>query len=41
MLFIWNQASLVAQVVKNLPAMQGSVLELGLSPGEGNGYSIQ
>ena len=37
-------ASLVAQMVKNLPAMQetyvGSV-GLGRCPGEGNGYSLQ
>ena len=43
-------ASLVAQSVKNLPAMQettcssgalGSIVELGRSPGEGNGNPLQ
>ena len=37
-------ASLVAQLVKNLPAMQvnlGSIPGLGRSPGEGNGYPVQ
>ena len=37
-------ASLVAQSVKNLPAMQrdlGSVPGLGRAPGEGNGNSLQ
>jgi len=39
-----KQASLVAQVVKNLPAMQETqVQSLGQedSPGEGNGYPLQ
>ena len=39
-----NRASLVAQLVKNLPAMQetwGSIPGSGRSPGEGNGYSLQ
>jgi len=33
----------VAQLVKNLPAMQdlGSILGLGRSPGEGNSYPLQ
>ena len=35
-------ASLVAQLVKNLPAMQiGSIPGLGSSPGEGIGYPLQ
>ena len=34
-------ASLVPQTVKNLPAMQGSVLGLGRSPGQGNGNALQ
>ena len=37
-------ASLVAQLVKNLPAMQETwvkSLGLGRSPGEGKGYSLQ
>ena len=37
-------ASLVAQLVKNLPAMQGdlgSIPGLGRSPGGGKGYSLQ
>ena len=37
------QASLVAQVVNDLPAMQenlGFIPGLGRSPGEGNGYSL-
>ena len=36
--------TLVAQLVKYLPAMQeinGSVLELGRSSGEGKGYPLQ
>ena len=36
--------SWVALVVKNLPANAGdlgSILELGISPGEGNGYPLQ
>ena len=33
-------ASLVAQLVKNLPAM-GLIPGLGRSPGEGNGYPLQ
>ena len=43
-----NKASLVAQLAKNLPAMQaivgtdpGSIPELGRSPGEGIGYLLQ
>ena len=39
-----NRASLVAQLVKNLPAMQetwGSIPGSGRSPGEGNGYPLQ
>ena len=35
------RASLVAQTVKNLPAMQGSIPVLGRSPGEGNDYPLQ
>ena len=40
-LMLW--ASLVAQLVKNLPAMWdlGSVPGLGRSPGEGSGYPLQ
>ena len=38
-------ASLIAQLVKNLSAVQcrdpGSILELGRSPGEGNGEPLQ
>ena len=36
-------SSLVAQLVKNLPAMQetGSISGLGRSPGEGIGYPLQ
>ena len=37
-------ASLVIQMVKNLPAMQetpGVILGLGRSPGKGNDYSLQ
>ena len=43
-----NKASLVAQLAKDLPAMQalvgtdpGSIPELGRSPGEGIGYLLQ
>ena len=42
-----NETSLVAQLVKNLPANAedtrdaGSILGSGRSPGEGNGYSLQ
>ena len=40
-----NEASLVAQMVKNLPAMQetwlGSTSGSGKSPGEGNGNPLQ
>ena len=39
---LWT--SLVAQTVKNLPAMQidlGSIPALGRFPGEGNGYPLQ
>ena len=42
--FIVSGASLVAQIVKNPPAMQGdpgSILGLGRYPGEGNGYPLQ
>ena len=39
------QASLVAQLVKNLPAVPktwlGSIPELRIFPGEGNGYPLQ
>ena len=34
-------ASLVAQTIKKLPAMQGLVTGLGRSPGEGNGNPLQ
>ena len=39
----YSWASLVAQLVKNLPAMRetGSILGLGRSPGEGKGYPLQ
>ena len=39
----YSWISLVAQLVKNLPAMQdlGSILGLGRSPGEGNSYPLQ
>ena len=37
-----HRASLVAQTVKNLPAMQETQgFILGSSPGEGNGYPLQ
>ena len=36
----YSWASLVAQLVKNLPAV-GSVPGLGRSPGEGKGYPLQ
>ena len=41
-----DEASLVAQLVKNQPAMQGvrslsSIPESGRSPGEGKGYPLQ
>ena len=40
--FQYSWASLVAQMVKNLPAMNlGSIPELGRSPGEENGYPLQ
>ena len=41
-LFIFK-ASLVAELIKNLPAVQvsGSVPGLGRSPGEGNGNPLQ
>ena len=32
---------LVAQMVKNLPAMQGLIPGLGRSPGGGHGYELQ
>ena len=45
---LWFGASLVAQLVKNLPAVQetwvgdlGLIPGLGRSPGEGNGYPLQ
>ena len=31
----------VPHMVKNLPAMRGSIPGLGRSPGEGNGYPLQ
>ena len=34
-------ASLVTQMVKNPPAMQGSIPRLGRFPGEGNDYPFQ
>ena len=40
----YSWASLVAQMVKNLPACVGdlsSIPGLGRSPGEGNGYPLQ
>ena len=39
----YSWASLVAQLVKNLPTMweQGSILGLGRSPGEGKDYPLQ
>ena len=41
----YSWASLVAQLVKNLPAMQQTWVrktsELGRSPGEGKGYPLQ
>ena len=42
--FTFEGASLVAQMVKNLPAVQetrGSIPGLGRSPGEGNGNPLQ
>ena len=42
--FLGKRASLMAQTVKNLPAMQeplGSIPWLGRSPGEGNGCPLQ
>ena len=45
-MFNWR-ASLVSQLVKNLPASAGDTREMGLipglgrSPGEGNGYTLQ
>ena len=38
-----RQASLVAQLLKNLPAVQETWVQLGLgrSPGEGNSYPLQ
>ena len=42
--FIYTGASLVTQMVKNLPSMQGdlgSIPGLGRSPKEGNGYPLQ
>ena len=38
---VQSKASLVAQMVKNLPAMPGSIPESGGSSGEGNGYSLE
>ena len=43
-LSVYTQASLVAQMVKNLPANTGdpgSIPGLGRSPGEGNGNPLQ
>ena len=43
-LFQYSWASLVAQLVKNPPAMQGTwglIPGLGRSPGEGKGYPLQ
>ena len=40
----YSWASLVAQLVKNLPAIRGhlgSIPGLGKSPGEGKGYPLQ
>ena len=39
----WNRASLVAQLVKNLPAMQETWFDIrsGRSAGEGTGYPLQ
>ena len=37
----YSWTSLVAQMVKNPPAMWGLVPGLGRSPGEGNGYPLQ
>ena len=37
----YSWASLVAQLVKNLPAMQEAFPGLGRSPGEGEGYPLQ
>ena len=40
----YSEITLVAQTVKNLPVMQetpGSILGLGRSPGEANGYPLQ
>ena len=39
--FISCYASLVAQLVKNPPAVRENWVRLGRSPGEGNGYSLQ
>ena len=36
-----RRASLVAQLVKNLPAMQGDIPGSGRSPGDGRGYPLQ
>ena len=44
MLLLFYVASLVAQMVKNLPANAGdlgSILGWGRFPGEGNGYQLQ
>ena len=35
-----ERASLIAQLVKNPPAMLGSILGLGRSPGVGKGYPL-
>ena len=41
-IFIYAGASLVAQMVRNPPAMQvGSIHGLGRSPGKGNDYPLQ
>ena len=42
--WVLDGASLIAQMVKNLPAMLedlGSIPGSGRSPGEGNGYPLQ
>ena len=42
LLLLTNWASLVAQIVKHLPAVgdPGSIPESGRCPGEGNGYPL-
>ena len=42
--YVMLWASMVAQILKNLPAVagdQGLILRLGVSPGEGNGKPLQ